>query len=261
MGPSFAVADITKSFGHVEALRGVSLSINAGEIVALLGDNGAGKSTLVKVMCGVYRPDGGEILLGGERVELRDSMAASAHGIEVVYQDLALAPDLSIQENIFLGREIPASGWRRWLGLMDTRSMARRSEEVLQTLSAARGVPTTLPVSELSGGQKQAVAISRAVIRAQRALLLDEPTAALGVRQSEFVCDAIRRTAEEGLAVLVISHDLDRMLRLADRVVVLHRGQIALDAPAATLTVPAVVAAMMGEREADVSETKERDRA
>jgi ABC-type sugar transport system ATPase subunit len=245
---TFQVRGVRKSFGHVEALSGVDLQIDAGEIVALLGDNGAGKSTLVKVMCGVYQPDHGSIELDGRPVSFTNSFDAAEHGVEVVYQDLALAPDLSIRENIFLGREVPARGWRRLLGLMDKDAMARESQDVLATLSAAEGIPTDLPVSELSGGQRQAVAISRSVLRARKALLLDEPTAALGVRQSELVCDAIKRVAASGLAVLVISHDLERMLRTAHRVVVLHRGRVAMNAATSGLTVASVVEAMMGGR-------------
>jgi ABC-type sugar transport system ATPase subunit len=252
MAPTFQVRGIQKSFGHVEALSGVDLHIEAGEIVALLGDNGAGKSTLVKVMCGVYQPDHGSIELDGRPVAFASSFEAADQGVEVVYQDLALAPDLSIQENIFLGREVPAPGWRRLFGLLDRTAMARESQKVLATLSAAQGIPTDLPVSELSGGQRQAVAISRSVLRARKALLLDEPTAALGVRQSELVCDAIRRAAAGGLAVLVISHDLDRMLRTAHRVVVLHRGRVAMNAGVNGLTVTAVVEAMMGGSQSPV---------
>ncbi|WP_111721535.1 ATP-binding cassette domain-containing protein [Homoserinimonas sp. OAct 916] len=246
MPEAFGVRNVFKSFGHVEALRGVSLAVSRGEIVALLGDNGAGKSTLVKTMCGVYQPDSGSVELDGSSVRLTSSYDASDHGIEVVYQDLALVPDLSIQENIFLAREIPQTGWRGLIGLLDKAAMSSQSEKALETL-AIRGVPTSVSVNELSGGQRQAVAIARSVLRATTALLLDEPTAALGVRQSDLVCDSIVRVAESGLAVLVISHDLERMLRIATRIVVLRRGQIALDEPSAGLTVKRIVEAMMGE--------------
>jgi len=245
MNASFGVRNVRKSFGHVEALRGISLSVDSGEIVALLGDNGAGKSTLVKTMCGVYQPDEGTVEIDGAATKFASSHDASAQGVEVVYQDLALVPDLSIQQNIFLAREIPASGIGRVFGQLDHRRMAAETREVLETLGI-RGIPTDVPVSELSGGQRQAVAIARSVLRAKRALLLDEPTAALGVRQSELVCDAIVRAAANGLAVLVISHDLERMLRTATRIVVIRRGEVAMDEPSEGLTVTRIVEAMMG---------------
>lgn len=245
-----SIRHVSKRFGHVEALRGVSLDVATGEIVALLGDNGAGKSTLAKVMSGHHAPTEGHVLLNGRQVAFDSARAAQAAGVEMVYQDLALAPDLTVAENVFLGRELPRPGAGRWLGMLDRREMADETSRILATLSI-HGLSAATPVEELSGGQRQAVAIARSLLRARTALLLDEPTAALGPRQSDLVCRAIERVAERQIAVLVVSHDLERMLRTATRIIVLHRGRVALDSPAAGLTVPLIVAAMMGDGQPD----------
>ncbi len=240
-----AAQGIFKRFGHIEALRGVSRTIEPGEIVALLCDNGAGKSTLAKVLSGHSAPSEGHVLMAGEPVNFGSVREAQAAGVEMVYQDLALAPDLTVAENIFLGREIPAAApWNR-LGMLDRAEMARQSSEVVKTF-AVQGITPFLAVEDLSGGQRQAVAIARSLLRARIALLLDEPTAALGPRQSDMVCDAIRAVASKGIALMVVSHDLERMLTTATRIVVLHRGQIAMDRPSAGLQVPEIVSAMMG---------------
>lgn len=241
-----AVEEITKAYGHVEALRGVTLSVGPGEIVALLGDNGAGKSTLARIMSGTDKPTSGEIRLDDRAAHFDSVRDAQAMGVEMVYQDLALAPDLTVTENIFLGRELPRPGPLSALGMLDRRTMNAQAMNALERLAIKTIGPDAL-VSDLSGGQRQAVAIARALIRAKTVLLLDEPTAALGPRQSDLVCDAIRKVASSGIAILIVSHDLERMRQLASRIAVLYRGRIVLNAPPSGLEVESIVAAMMGK--------------
>jgi ABC-type sugar transport system ATPase subunit len=243
--PAIVARGIRKHYGHVEALRGASLSVGSGEIVALVGDNGAGKSTLMKTMCGTVAPDAGEVVLGsGLRVEAGRFNAADA-GVGVVYQDLALAPHLSVLENIYLGHETLLPGRPRWLGLLDRRAMAKDAQAALQRLGIA--LPTVeVPVSLLSGGQRQAVAIARAVKWARSVVLLDEPTASLGTRQADIVVNLIRNVGQQGLGVLLISHDMDRVIRVADRIVVMRRGTVVAEFPGASVTLAQIVEAMLG---------------
>ncbi|MDA8290121.1 MAG: ATP-binding cassette domain-containing protein [Actinomycetota bacterium] len=245
--PAFSaieVRDLQKSYGHVQALRGASLEVSSREVVALVGDNGAGKSTLLKCICGAVVPDAGEVLVNGVAIAGAGSGSPSDHGIGVVYQDLALAPHLSVLENVFLGHEVLRPGWRRRLGVLERRSMADRADESLRRLGIA--LPTTsLPVSLLSGGQRQAVAIARAVMWAKGAILLDEPTAALGARQTKIVCDLVRAVADQGTAVLMISHDITRIREFADRIVVMRQGGISAEFRADVATVAGIVQAML----------------
>lgn len=244
--PVVAASNLTKAFGHVQALAGASLSVSPGEVVAVFGDNGAGKSTLMKTLCGVYRPDKGAVRINGRDVHFASVREAQQLGVEVVYQDLALAPHLAVLENMFLGHEPIASGWKGRLRILDRRRMARDSHAAVERLSI--DLPSvTVPVDDLSGGQKQGVAVARAVMWAKAAVLMDEPTAALGPRQSETVCRTIRAVAENGLAVLVVSHDIPRLLTVADRVVVMRQGRDVLTAPSADLTVTDIVGAMVGK--------------
>jgi simple sugar transport system ATP-binding protein len=236
---------VEKGFGHVQALIDASVTVHGGEIVALFGDNGAGKSTFLRILLGIYRADAGEITMDGAAVELTSIRDAQVHGIEAVHQDLALAPDLSVIDNIFLGHEVVRTGIAGRLGVLARRKMAEQADEALRQL-AIKLPSVYTPVRDLSGGQRQAVAIARAVMWARTAVLLDEPTAALGARQSEIVCELLRTIAARGLAVLVVSHDLPRVLKVADRVTILWRGKTVRDEPAADLTVPDVVAAMVG---------------
>ncbi|MBN9021745.1 MAG: sugar ABC transporter ATP-binding protein, partial [Rhizobiales bacterium] len=218
--------DITKRFGHVQALSGASLKVRAGEVMGLVGDNGAGKSTLTKVICGALTPDGGRLSFWGRPTAVTSIRHAQELGVETVYQDLALAPDLSVAENIFLGREPlvrgPIGGWPVTLDRRKMRQMAREA-------IAAAGISTLNSVDravrDLSGGQRQAIAVARAVMWATTAILMDEPTAALGTKQTDIVYESIRRAADRGLAVIVVSHDIPKMLSLADRIAVMRHGR------------------------------------
>jgi ABC-type sugar transport system ATPase subunit len=237
--------DIVKNFGSLRALCGTSLSLYRGEITAVIGDNGAGKSTLLKVLSGEHLPDGGQLRFGGELTELHSTADAQDLGVETVYQDLSLAPDLSVSENVFLGREVTVPGWRGRLGTLDRSSMLAETQHVLAnlgiTLKSYRA-----PTRSLSGGQRQAVAVARAMKWARHAILMDEPTAALGARQKEMVYDAIRSAAKRDLAVLLISHDIPQVLRLANRIVVLRHGKDVTELDPADVDVRDVVHVMLG---------------
>jgi simple sugar transport system ATP-binding protein len=237
--------DVWKEFGHIQALRGASVTVNRGEIVGVVGDNGAGKSTLMKIMCGALDADAGEVTIMGKRVQLSTVREAHELGVEVVYQDLALAPHLSVLESVFLGHEVLVGGWRRRLGVLSRKKMGAEAKAALERLGIV--LPSTsVKIRALSGGQRQAVAIARAVKWAEHVILMDEPTAALGTRQTEIVTTTVRRAAQDGLGVLVISHDMPRILKLAHRVVVMRHGVIVADLPAAGLTIPMIVSAMLG---------------
>src|SRR3954470_9791446 len=243
--PAIAVKGAVKRYGHVQALRGASLEVYPGEIVALYGDNGAGKSTLMKVMLGVVPPDSGSISIAGREVDMTSIRESQDRGVDAVHQDLALPPDLTVLESMFLGHEVMRTGLLGRLGVLDRAAMADASREALERLGI-RLTTVRVPVKSLSGGQRQAVAVARAVMWTSTALLMDEPTAALGARQSDIVCDTIVSTAARGLGVLVISHDLPRTLAIAHRVVVLVRGAVAFDGPAHGLSVPEIVEIMVG---------------
>jgi ABC-type sugar transport system ATPase subunit len=248
--PLLEAIDVRKSFGSVDALRGASLTVDAGEVVALVGDNGAGKSTFAGVLSGALLPDDGDLRIGGEACRLESIDAAERLGISTVYQDLALAPDLTVAENMFLSRELRRPGLLGRLGFMRARAMSERSAEMMESLGIK--LPSALvPVQALSGGQRQVVAIGRALLRASRVVIMDEPTAALGARQSEIVIDTIERTRERGLGVLLISHDLPRVCKIADRVAVMRHGRVIAVRPSAGLTVPKIVGLMLGEEVGD----------
>ncbi|MBS1672920.1 MAG: sugar ABC transporter ATP-binding protein [Actinobacteria bacterium] len=210
---------ITKSFGAVTAISGFDLRVQAGEIVALVGDNGAGKSTLMKIISGVHRPTTGEILLGGSAVSLRDASDARAQGVEVVYQDLALVDQQPVYMNLFLGRELT----RGPLRTLDRREMARQTQSLVDDLDVR--IPSARALlSDLSGGQRQAIAIARATHWASNLVLMDEPTAALGVAETAKVEELILRLKQRGAAVVIVSHNMEQVFRIADRVTVLRRG-------------------------------------
>ena len=243
---------IAKSFGHVNALIDASITVHKGEVVALFGDNGAGKSTLLRCLQGLHRPDRGTITIDDRITALSSISEAQVRGVECVHQDLALAPDLSVIDNMFLGNEQLASGFAGRFGVLDRKAMADKADMALRKLSIK--LPSLrVAVRDLSGGQRQAVAVARAVMWAKIAVLLDEPTAALGAKQSQIVCDLMRTTAAQGLGVLVVSHDLPRALSVADRVVILWRGKTAMDAPAKGLTVPEAVSIMVGYKQDDAA--------
>jgi simple sugar transport system ATP-binding protein len=238
---------VARRFGHVQALRDATVLVPPGRVVALVGDNGAGKSTLLKTLLGLGRPDSGTVLIGGAAVELRGVRDAQALGVDAVHQDLALAPHLSVVDNMFLGHESLRPGPLGRLGVLARKEMTERADTALRELSI-RLPSLEIAVNDLSGGQRQAVAVARAVLWAKKAVLMDEPTAALGARQSEIISTLMRTVAARGLGVLVVSHDLPRILAAADSVTVLWRGETVLDVPAADLTVPDLVAHMVGYR-------------
>jgi ABC-type sugar transport system ATPase subunit len=223
--PVVEAKGIVKTFGHVEALRGADLEIGEGEVHALVGDNGAGKSTLVKTLAGVIEPDQGEVLVRGEKVDFGNPGAAQKAGIETVFQDLALADSLPPGANVFLGREPLRKGFGRRFGFVDRNTMKVKTAEHLTELGVS--LPSLdAPVGSLSGGQRQAVAVARAAVWGSNLIIMDEPTAALGVRQTEFVLDLITRMRDEKkLSVLLISHNMPDVLRVADRISVLRLGR------------------------------------
>ena len=223
MSPLLEAKGIVKHFGRVHALRGADFTVNAGEVVALIGDNGAGKSTLVKTLSGVHPPDAGQIVFDGKAVHIPTPEAARELGIETVYQDLALAPDLESSANLFLGREVLRPGLLGRLGWLDTAAMRRKTESSFGDLGV--GVQdVTAPVATFSGGQRQGVAVARAVTWASRVVFMDEPTAALGVVQTRRVLELIRRVRDRGLSVVLISHNMPEVMEVADRVEVLRLG-------------------------------------
>ncbi|GAA1957921.1 ATP-binding cassette domain-containing protein [Microbacterium deminutum] len=252
--PTIAIAGqhLAKRFGHVQALSDASITVPSGKVVALFGDNGAGKSTFLKLLLGIHHKDQGDLVIADKPVELHSVRDAQRLGVDCVYQDLALAPDLSVVDNMFLGHELTRGGAFGWAGFVNRSEMEQRADAALRDLSIK--LPSLrVAVQELSGGQKQAVAVARAVMWSRTAVLMDEPTAALGARQSQIVCELMRTVAELGLGVLVVSHDLPRVLKVADTVTILWRGKTALEAPAAGLTVPDVVSTMVGYQVEDAA--------
>jgi simple sugar transport system ATP-binding protein len=243
--PVLAARAVTKRYGHVQALDGADFSAFAGEVVALIGDNGAGKSTLVKVLAGTVRPDGGEILVDGGPVRFAGPADVREHGIETVYQDLALAPDLDAAANLHLGRELYRVPFLR---ILNRRLMRERASTAFADLGIE--LPDVrAPVAALSGGQRQSVAVARAVAYASRVIFLDEPTAALGVVQRGRVLETIRRVRDRGVAVVLISHNMPEVLAIADRVEVLRLGRRVARFTRASATIEQLVGAMTGALE------------
>jgi len=218
--PTLELRGISKSFGSVQALADVDFEVRAGEVMALVGDNGAGKSTLVKTVAGIHAPDSGEILFDGKPVHIHSPKEASRLGIEVVYQDLALCDNLDVVQNMFLGREERDLLWR-----LKEPAMEQRTAETLRGLSVTTIRSIRQPVASLSGGQRQSVAVAKAVLWNSKLVILDEPTAALGVAQTRQVLELVKRLGEQGLAVVLISHNLHDVFEVATRITVLRLGR------------------------------------
>jgi simple sugar transport system ATP-binding protein len=249
MSALLAARGIVKRYGHVTALDGADFEVHAGEVVALIGDNGAGKSTLVKVLSGVIAHDEGELLLRGEPVRLDSPQHARELGIETVFQDLALAPELGPAENAFIGRELLKPGFLGRLGVLDRGEMRRQAYESFTSMGTDVK-DLDAPVAALSGGQRQSVAICRSIMWASEVVFMDEPTAALGVRQTRKVLELIRRVAAKGVAVVLISHNMPEVLEAADRIEVLRLGRRVAQYRAAATNVEELVGAMTGALEA-----------
>jgi ABC-type sugar transport system ATPase subunit len=248
--PLLRLRGVTKTFGAVNALTDIDLDVGAGEVVALVGDNGAGKSTLVKVLSGVHAPDSGTIEFDGREVQIGDPSAAIDLGIATVFQDLALCENLDVVGNLFLGQE-------RNRKRLDEVSMEVTSWELLQQLSAK--IPTVrIPIASLSGGQRQTVAIARSLLGDPKVIVLDEPTAALGVAQTAEVLDLIERLRERGLGVVMISHNMEDVRAVADRVVVLRLGRNNGDFEVAGVSSEAIIAAITGATDNVVTRRRER---
>jgi D-xylose transport system ATP-binding protein len=218
--PTLELRGVSKHFGSVEALKEVDFEVRDGEVMALVGDNGAGKSTLIKCVAGIHSIDGGEIFFDGRPVTIHGPKDAAKLGIEVVYQDLALADNLDVVQNMYLGREIRDLFFR-----LREAPMEQRTAETLKSLSVTTITSVRQPVATLSGGQRQSVAVARSVLWNNRVVFLDEPTAALGVAQTRQVLDLVKRLAEQGLAVVLVSHNLSDVFEVADRITVLRLGR------------------------------------
>jgi ABC-type sugar transport system ATPase subunit len=229
---------VVKRFGPVEALGGVDLDVPAGQVTALIGDNGAGKSTLIKTISGIWQPDQGQLIWDGQPVRIRGPRDASALGIATVYQDLALCDNLDIVQNMFLGREQLK---RR---LLDEDNMEKEAKKTLSDLSVTTVRSIRQVVGSLSGGQRQAVAVARAVMQNARLVIMDEPTAALGVAQTAMVLALIATLRSRGIAVLLISHNLNDVFQVADRIAVLYLGRMAVEGPASDFDTQSAVLAI-----------------
>ncbi|MFC4113835.1 ATP-binding cassette domain-containing protein [Nonomuraea zeae] len=258
--PLIDARGIVKSYGQVEALRGADFSLRAGEVVALIGDNGAGKSTLAKILSGVERPDSGTIELDGAAVAFGAVEEARRAGIETVYQDLALCADLSPAANFFLGRERLKPGLLGLLGVLDNTTMRKETRQACERLGV-RLASQSAPVSTLSGGQRQGVAVARAVTWARRVVFMDEPTAALGVVQTRRVLDLIRTVRDSGVSVVLISHNMQDVMAVSDRVEVLRLGRRVARFETARASMEELVGAMTGalEQQLESEPRQERD--
>ena len=236
------VEGVAKRFGPVTALRNVDLRLERGEVLGLLGDNGAGKSTLIKILSGYYKPDAGQIYIDGEPVEISSVVHARSLGIDTVYQDLALVDELSVFHNVFLNREIVHP-----IPLLNNRAMRKRATEAINDIGVS--IPSVkAPVARLSGGQRQAIAIARSVHSDARILLLDEPLAAMGVREGALVLDLIRRLREAGeVSIIMILHNYVHVFQACDRVNLINDGEIVLDKPTAESSVEELTEMVVSE--------------
>jgi D-xylose transport system ATP-binding protein len=236
--PLLELRGVEKSFGAVHVLRGVDMTVRPGRVTALVGDNGAGKSTLIKGIAGIHPFDAGEVLFEGKQVHVKGPREASALGIEVVYQDLALCDNLDVVHNMFLGREVLKNR------MVDEDNMEHRARETLDGLSVRTLKSVRTRVASLSGGQRQTVAIARAVLWNSKIVILDEPTAALGVAQTEQVLKLVRRLADRGLGVVLISHNLNDVFEVADDIAVLYLGEMVAQVEASTTSREGIIAAI-----------------
>jgi len=243
--PILEARNIVKTYGHVRALEGANFSVFPGEVVALIGDNGAGKSTLTQVISGVISPDSGELLFEGRPVHIGSPAAAQQLGIETVFQDLALAPDLDGAANVYMGRELLKPGILGKLGVLDKKAMKVGAETAFKDLGVAVK-DADAAVAYLSGGQRQGVAVARAASWASRVIIMDEPTAALGVVQTENVLNVIRRVRDNGVAVVLISHNMPDVIKVADRIEVLRLGKRVAVFRRGEATLESLVGAMTG---------------
>jgi simple sugar transport system ATP-binding protein len=241
--PLLEARGVHRQFGHVQALDGADFSVMPGEICALIGDNGAGKSTLVKILSGADLPDEGRVLLDGEEVSFGSPPAAQRAGIATVYQDLALAPELAAAANLYLGRELLRAGLLGRLGFLDRKKMRANSSTQFRALGVVLK-SADVPVASLSGGQRQSVAIARAAMWAKKVIFMDEPTAALGVIQTARVLDLIRSVRDSGVAVVLVSHNMNQVVDVADRVEVLRLGRRVAQFQRGQATVERLVTAM-----------------
>lgn len=249
--PILELRGVNKSFGPVHVLHDIDLKVYPGKVTSLVGDNGAGKSTLVKCLAGIYPIDSGEFFFEGEHVDIQAPSDASALGIEIVYQDLALADNLDIVQNMFLGREL-VTGTRT----LDESTMERQARETLASLSVRTVKSVRQLVSSLSGGQRQTVAIAKAVLWNSRVVFLDEPTAALGVAQTRQVLDLVRRLADNGLGVVLISHNMNDVKEVSDRVSALFLGRMAADVEADSVSVGQIIELITTGRSGDIGLTQ-----
>jgi D-xylose transport system ATP-binding protein len=251
--PLLSLRGINKSFGAVHVLKGVDLDAWSGKVTALVGDNGAGKSTLIKGIAGIYAFDSGEYNFEGHHVEVHNPKQSNALGIEIVYQDLALCDNLDVVQNLFLGREAKSGI------ILDETTMERRAQETLKGLSVRTLKSVRMKVSSLSGGQRQTVAIARSVLWNSKLVILDEPTAALGVAQTEQVLQLVRRLADNGLAVILISHNMNDVKRVADNVAALYLGQLAAQVPADSVSTGQIVELITSGRSGDMGLQAEKE--
>ena len=237
---------LVKHYGHVYALNGADFEVYAGEVMAVIGDNGAGKSTLIKALSGALVPNEGEIYVNGEKVHFANPLDARNYGIETVYQDLAVAPSLNIMDNLFLGREILKPGWRgKFLRWRDEKTMFEKATGYMKGLKIGIG-SMQQPVETLSGGQRQGVAVARSVAFARNVIIMDEPTAALGVKESGMVIDLVHRIKEKGLPVIIISHNIPQVYEVADRIHIQRLGKRAALISPKDYKMEEVVAIMTG---------------
>ncbi len=241
------VSGVSKSFGHVQALKDVNFELNEGEVLGLVGDNGAGKSTFIKILSGVHRKDEGEIIFDGKNVDFHSPSESIEAGFETVYQDLALAPDLPIYSNMFLGREMLRKGFLGKLGFVDKNGMRKSVEENIKKLKATLN-HVDQEVGTLSGGQRQSVAITRAVIWGKKVIIMDEPTAALGVEESAKVLEIVKELKQHGITVIFISHTMPHVLEVSDKICVLRLGSTVANLNAAETSYEEVVEYITGAR-------------